>query len=304
MEDTTGFTAQVAMLLREGGGLISRRQHPELTGSLDWLLRQGRLVAVLPGIYAVPELGDLPLTRMRAACLIHPDAVLTGAAAARASFWPGAPLTHVEVAVPSKLRSTEQVHFSRRRIPPDLTMSLPQLRCTVPALTAIDLATLDDANAVDVALRSRRASLDDMYEALRLTPRRPGNLARQRVLLDSRDEPWSEAERRGHRLLHRARITGWKANLPVVLGGARYYLDIAFPRQRLVVEIDGRLHELDRALFESDRWRQNALVRAGWRVLRFTWAMLVDHPERFVEEIRAALEIDLERPHPTPIRRW
>ena len=142
----------------------------------------------------------------------------------------------------------------------------------------IDVASLEDANAIDVALRTRQARLEDFYDALRATPYRKGTRARLRLLLDSRDEPWSEAERRSHRLLREARLTGWRTNLPVRLGDALYdVVDIAFPGARLAVEIDGRLHEHDRELFESDRWRQNALVRAGWCVRRFTWAMLVNH---------------------------
>lgn len=281
-------------LLADNGGVLSRRQHRELGGSIDWWLRRERLVPVLPGVYAVPDLADLPLTKMRAACLAHPDAVLTGAAAARASYWPGAPMSQIDVAAPTKLASAGQLHFHRRRIPPELVVTSPLLRCTAPALTAIDVATLEDANAVDVALRTRCASLDQMYDALRATPYRKGNLARLQVLLDSRDEPWSEAERRAHRLLRSAGVTGWQANLPVALGGATYYLDIAFRRQRLAVEIDGRLHELDSQLFESDRWRQNALVQHGWRVLRFTWSMLVNHPDHFVEEVVVALRNDPE----------
>ena len=53
-----------------------------------------------------------------------------------------------------------------------------------------------------------------------------------------------------------------------------YYLDIAFRRERVASEIDGRLHETDVDLFESDRIRQNALMLRGWLVLRFTWHML------------------------------
>jgi very-short-patch-repair endonuclease len=78
------------------------------------------------------------------------------------------------------------------------------------------------------------------------------------------------------------------------VAGRTYYLDIAFRSLRLAIEIDGRLHEDDPDLFESDRWRQNALVRDGWRVLRFTWAMLRDHPEAFVEEVRAALKVQTQ----------
>ena len=55
-----------------------------------------------------------------------------------------------------------------------------------------------------------------------------------------------------------------------------------------IARADGRLHETDEDLFESDRW-QNALIADGWRVLRFTWAMSRDHPEIFVMAILDAL---------------
>ena len=55
------------------------------------------------------------------------------------------------------------------------------------------------------------------------------------------------------------------------LAGRLYYIDVAFRLPKMALEIDGRLHEEDEDLFESGRWRQNALVADGWRVLRFTW---------------------------------
>jgi very-short-patch-repair endonuclease len=79
-----------------------------------------------------------------------------------------------------------------------------------------------------------------------------------------------------------------EAELPgvsVSLEGCLYFIDIAFPHLKLAIEIDGRLHEEDEDLFESDRWRQNALVADGWRVLRFTWRMLKEHPEIVVAAI-------------------
>ena len=71
--------------------------------------------------------------------------------------------------------------------------------------------------------------------------------------------------------------------------GHIFYIDIAFKRVKLSIEIDRRLHESDEDLFESDRWRQNTLVAEGWRVLRFTWAMLRDHPKVFVAAVRDAI---------------
>jgi len=119
-------------------------------------------------------------------------------------------------------------------------------RYTDPALTAIDLATFECTDAIDIALRTRSATLTRMHEALRRTPRRPGNGDRTRLLLNSRDEPWSAAERKARRLLRAARIVGWRTNVPVILSGQRYYLDVAFRAKKLAIEIDGRIHQLDR----------------------------------------------------------
>jgi very-short-patch-repair endonuclease len=280
---------EVELLLRTGGGLVVRREHPQLGASFDWLIREGRLATVLPGVYATPEIARTWQTRARALALRHRDAVLLGAAAGRVSFWPGAPLNHVEAAVRCVLKPQPGFSFSRRRIPEELIAARGGLRYTVPALTAIDLATFECSDAIDVALRIRAATLDGMYEALQMTPHRAGNREKLRLLIDSRSEPWSAAERLSHRLLRSARITGWETNLPVHIDGQVYYLDIAFKQQKLAIEIDGRLHQTDEELFESDRWRQNALVADGWRVLRFTWAMLRDHPEVFVSAIIEAL---------------
>jgi hypothetical protein len=200
---------EVELLLRADGGLVVRRDHPHLIGSFDWLIHQGKLATVLPGIYADPEIARTWQARARAVALRHPDAVLLGAAAARISFWPAAPL-----------------------------------------------ATSACSDAIDIALRGRAVTLAAMYEALRMTPHRTGNLERLRLLIDSRNEPWPAAERLSHRLLRAAGITGWQTNLPVEIDSELFYLDIAFTKQKLAIEIDGRLHETDEELFESDRWRQ------------------------------------------------
>ena len=281
--------SEVDLLVRRGGGLISRRDHPALANTVAWLVRQGKLVPVLPGIYAPPELARNVEVLMRAVSLRHTDAVVLGAAAARASFWPDAPLRTIDVAAATRLARRQGYAFSRRHIPAELVVERAGLRYTAPALTAIDLATFECADAIDIALRTRAATLGGMYEALRLTPNRAGNMQRLELLIDSRNEPWSAAERVAHRILRAAGLTGWKTNFPVFLEGRLYYIDIAFPHLKLAIEIDGRLHEEDEDLFESDRWRQNALVADGWRVLRFTWQMLQEHPEVVVAAILQAL---------------
>jgi hypothetical protein len=141
---------------------------------MAWLVRQGKLVPVLAGIYASTEIARSIEVLMRAASLRHPDAVVLGAAAARVSFWREAPVRAIEVAAPTRLASHPGYLFSRRHIPADLVVERAGLRYTAPALTVIDLATFECTDPLDIALRTRAATLEGMYEALRLTPNRTG----------------------------------------------------------------------------------------------------------------------------------
>jgi very-short-patch-repair endonuclease len=146
-------------------------------------------------------------------------------------------------------------------------------------------------DAIDQALRTRATTLAHLQRAMELTAARVGNPTRRRLLLESRAEPWSKAERLFHRLLRDAGITGWQANLPVVLRGSTVYLDVVFRRLKLVIEIDGRLYHTGAEVFETDRRRQNLLVLDGWCVLRFTWTMIEEHPEEVIDMVRDAIEI-------------
>jgi hypothetical protein len=74
----------------------------------------------------------------------------------------------------------------------------------------------------------------------------------------------------------------------VEVGGRTYRLDLAYPDRKLAIELDGSIH-LRRDVWEADRARQNALVLAGWTVLRFTWRDYLDHPERLATTIHRRL---------------
>jgi very-short-patch-repair endonuclease len=56
-----------------------------------------------------------------------------------------------------------------------------------------------------------------------------------------------------------------------------------------VIEVDGRAHHTTPDRFERDRERQNALVAAGWTVLRFTWRDLTTRPSAVVATVRRML---------------
>lgn len=264
--------------------VVARRSHPDLAALFDRALRSGAIEAVLPGVYARTHHKAFPEVRVKALRQYEPKAVITEAAAARLTFWPELEVGDVVAAVPRKLVAPAGFRFVRRTVPEHLVLDVDGSRVTVPALTAVDLG----ADAIDRALLHNAATLDQMREALAAIRWQPGNAARRLVLEESSDEPWSAAERRLHRLLRQAGIDGWRANVEMMVGGSSYPPDIVFADHRLVLEVDGK-HFHGEGRFEYDRWRQNALVLDGWRVLRFTWTMIDEHPERVVETVRTAL---------------
>jgi very-short-patch-repair endonuclease len=272
-------------------GVVVRRDHPELISAIDWLVRNGDLRSVLPGVYAQPEACNSIGTRVRALMRWDPDAVLIGSAAAWVSFWPEVRISHIMCSLKHQRRPKPGYRFIRQQIPGELVVSHSGIRYTSPALTALDLCATVGGDAIDQALRTRATTLGQLHRALELTGGRKGNPDRRQLLLDSRDEPWSKSERLFHRLLRKAGITGWRANQPVILNGSTFYGDVMFRRLKLLIEIDGRLYHTGAEVFETDRWRQNLLILDGWCVLRFTWTMIEEQPEKVVAMVREAIEM-------------
>jgi very-short-patch-repair endonuclease len=64
--------------------------------------------------------------------------------------------------------------------------------------------------------------------------------------------------------------------------------DFAWPERKVLVEFDGDVHR-ERDVFVKDVRRQNAVLAAGWTLLRFTSADAVGRPAELVEQIRTAL---------------
>jgi very-short-patch-repair endonuclease len=69
---------------------------------------------------------------------------------------------------------------------------------------------------------------------------------------------------------------------------ATFHPDLAWPDRKVLVEFDGDVHR-DRRVFVDDLRRQNALVAAGWTVLRFSSADVMGRPEEVIAVIMRAL---------------
>jgi len=78
----------------------------------------------------------------------------------------------------------------------------------------------------------------------------------------------------------------------LIVGGRRRRLDFAYPALRIAVEVDGFAGRTDRRVLQEDRHRQNDLVQAGWRVIRFTWQDVLYRPDYVASCLAAVLGVE------------
>jgi len=74
--------------------------------------------------------------------------------------------------------------------------------------------------------------------------------------------------------------------------GRKFRIDLAFPGQKLAIEVDGwQHHGKFKKSFQKDREKQNLLVVNGWRVLRFFYKEIMADESRhlIIEMIDSAL---------------
>ena len=77
--------------------------------------------------------------------------------------------------------------------------------------------------------------------------------------------------------------------LPVQVSGRNFRLDFAWVAQRVFVEVDGAAFHSSPTQIANDGNRQNLLVEAGWKPLRFTYADLNERPARCASSLKAML---------------
>ena len=141
----------------------------------------------------------------------------------------------------------------------------------------------------DRALQRSWLTRADIEQRLRDHPYRYGNSVLRQLLDQTADGAAATSERRLHAVLEDAGLVGWVANFPLWHRGELVaVLDVAFPHQRLAIEVDGMAYHVDGDRFQRDRHRQNAVVALGWTVLRFTWADIIHRPRYVASAVRGA----------------
>lgn len=291
---------EVDLLLARQGGIARRRDllRAGLTRRrLDRLVRDGRLRPLTPHLYtnvAQPTADE----HLRALALGVDGTVSHGDAAL---------LWGIELASTPERRSLT-VGRQRSRVVragavirrSDLTPDERVLRAgvwvTSPLRTVLDLCRClplhEAVAAVDSALRGGHVTVEELTAALCDLPAGVGRGRVARVLRLVDPQSGSVLESLCRVLLHLAGLTPEATQLVVRTGVGRRIgrVDFAWPSARLVVETDGFAFHADRASYRADRRRGNALVLAGWRVLRFSWEDVVLAPEQVVAAVRDALQ--------------
>ena len=252
--------------------------------------RNGSWTRLYPAVYLVGGHRLTDEARVRAAWLWAgaDRAAISGPAAA---YWhgllPRAPAT-VEVTVPRRCGPGchRGVLVRRRDLLPADVMRTRGIGVTGLPLSVLETAvSLEDGSTfLDRALQ-RHVRFPTVYRAYCRNLGRRGSSAAGELLVAAADRADSAAERLLVRIIRTAGMTGWVLGHPF----GPWTIDLAFPAKKVAVEVDGWAWHVDAERFRADRRKQNALVRAGWDPLRFTWHDLDRRSDAVVEESDATL---------------
>lgn len=255
------------------------------------------------GTYLV-EPSNPELARIHAALLLGgPDAVVVCHTAAYLHQIPVVPASDlVHISMPRRITKPQRtgIRFCQNAIDNSEIVEVQGMRVTSIVRTLADLTRISDrstaVSVLDACLHNGLVTSADLSSIARsVYGKRGAIVVRERVALaDSRSASPLET---------RARLACVDAGIPpdelqyeirdqdgILLAIA----DMAWLKARLLVELDGaEPHERPQALFR-DRRRQNDLIYAGWRVLRFTWVD-VQRPAYLTGTIRRALSMAAAR---------
>ncbi len=245
------------------------------------------------GFYAVTEIADRPLVRLAAAAQRLPSvAVFSGRTAAWLHGLDIEPCTPIEVVVPFACSLRRLVGMSIERsagIERSIAKGLP---VTPRVRTLADLGRrlplVEAVVAIDAALHGRLVTSGQLREWVATHSGYRGVSRLRRALELAEPATESPMETRLRLLLVLADLPRPLVQVPLDDHKGHFIgrPDLFYPTQRLALEYDGSSH---RETMTADHRRQNRLINAGFRLLRFTAADVLSSPESVVLLVRQAL---------------
>ena len=299
--------ARLAALAEGQHGVVSRRQLYDLGYSRSSVARRvekRRLLRIHRGVYAVGHRRLAARGRWMAAVL---------------ACGPGAVLSHREAAALHDLRpvGSGRVHVtatSRHNMPGHplplgahlgsgrVRRSVDGIPVTSLARTYLDIAEVLNhrrlIEALEAGQRQNKLDVDALEAAIARNPGRRGITPLQAALAELADDPpllQSDLERAFRALIRAHGLPEPQYNVYV----EGLLVDAVWPEHRLVVEVDGWNYHRTKRSFEEDRRRDRKLLRARWRVARFTGDDVNGAPDGVAEELSELLR---DGPWPPPAR--
>jgi very-short-patch-repair endonuclease len=294
-----GRTAFVPVELTRGPFTIDQARH---AGLERWHLEGASWRRVGPATYIWAGLEEQPLHLLEAARRrLPPGAAFCGCTAAWLHGLDVAPCSPIEVTVPENAGVSARSGMAVRRSTlrkGDIVL-LRGLPATSMARTLAELcgrSSLTEAVVLaDSALHLGRVRLEDLQAWVKSNRKRHGiaNLRRVITLADPAAE--SHMESRLRMLLVLAGLPRPKAQVSIYDRHGRFAgrPDLYYEEHRLGIEYDGGVH---RDALVDDNRRQNRLLNAGVRLLRFTGADVLGNPETVVTQVRAMLAAPTAEP--------
>ena len=251
-----------------------------------WHLRGARWHRLGPTIYVWAGLTQTPALRLAAARVRFPcTAAFSGLTAAWLHGLDVEPCSPIEVTIPKGCGVSARSGLSVRRaaLPESEVVIVQGQRATSITRTLADLCgrlNLTEAVVVvDMALHGRSVDLAAL---------KSGTMKLRRVVAFTEPATESPMESRLRMLLVLGGLPRPQAQVPLFNKQGRFLgrPDLYYADHRLGIEYDGAIH---RDRLAEDNRRQNLLVGAGFRLLRFAATDIYTRPEVVVAQVRGAL---------------
>jgi predicted transcriptional regulator of viral defense system len=296
---TTAPDAAIAQIAFKQHGVVTIEQLRDAglgAGAIDLRVRNGRLHRLYRGVFAV---GHARITQegrwLAAVFALGEGAVLSHASAAALWGIRHSSSAYVHVTVPTgggrHRRRGLVVHRSTTLGSADVDE-----RDAIP-LTSVSRTLLDLAGvltptrlerAVEQSLALRLFDLRAVEAVLADNPRRPGAGTLRRIVGEIHDEPSLTRQELEALMLDLCAAHGLeRPAVNVVVDGKE--VDFLWPARRVIVETDGREFHETPVAFARDRERDERLTVLGYRVVRFTYRRVVNHPAAVAATLRALL---------------
>jgi len=238
------------------------------------------------GFYAVREISDLPLVKLAAAARRLPSgAVFSGRTAAWLHGLDHPPCSPIKVdlpiASPRRGLAGISIHHSAE-IESSIAKHLP---VTPRVRTVADLGRrlplVEAVVAIDMALHNRLVKAEQLNKWIAQHAGYRGIERLRRAMNLAEPATESPMETRLRLLLVLAGLPRPQVQVPLHDDKGQFIgrPDLYYLAQRLALEYDGAIH---RDTMTADHRRQNRLINAGYRLLRFTAADVLSNPDSLV----------------------